>query len=315
MSNLQDLLTDGVRYDPRYLPSLNSDHLPMTLCAMVGLGGDHEFCLSYRNDYISILREIPSVRPLSDWRQGIGGRDAYPALLTWFRKEVDTKGIAATVNEYLPQFIDSLPLDAFHPLIRLGYSIDFHSGAETAAALAYLACSHRSMPMDINRPIVLEGELKKQVKAGSQTPLRSNFSAGILALVDSGAYPTGRAANVGECAALALDIYRGTRNFFALHMVTAAQAVRICSRLIDEKLAVAALTGALLAAHRVVGSPCFDRNHAMSVPDRLDREHTYKYAWACLSEYRHYGDERYADEIRGFRDKGLIEDWSAKNEI
>lgn len=315
MNNLQDLLIDGIRYDPRYLPSLNSDHLPMTLCAITGLGGTHDFCLSYRKDYIRILREIPSAQPLPDWHQGIGERDAYPELLAWFRKEVDSKGIGATVSEYLPRLIDSLPLDAFHPIIRLGYAIDFESPAETAAALAYLTSSHHTIPVDSDLSVALESELKNQARGRTQTPLGHNFSSSILALLDSGEYPTGRAAGMSECAAAALDIYRSTRNFFALHMVTATQAVRVCSPLVDEELAVAALTGALLAAHKVVGSPDFDRDGVMPVPDRLDREHTYKYAWACLSEHRHYGDERYADEIRGFREKGLIADWSARDEV
>jgi hypothetical protein len=121
--------------------------------------------------------------------------------------------------------------------------------------------------------------------------------------------------DLNNCAAVALDIYRSTRNFFALHLVTATQAIRICSEFIDAKLALAALTGSLLAAHQVLGSPAFDRADPLPIPDRLDREHAYKYAWACLSEYRLYGDELYIDEIRGFRERGLIPAWCAKKEV
>ncbi len=39
MDSLQELLVDVTRYDPRYLPSRNADHMPMTLCAISGLGG------------------------------------------------------------------------------------------------------------------------------------------------------------------------------------------------------------------------------------------------------------------------------------
>lgn len=35
---LNQLLDQGLEFDPHYLPSMNSDHLPMTLCAMAGLG-------------------------------------------------------------------------------------------------------------------------------------------------------------------------------------------------------------------------------------------------------------------------------------
>ena len=57
------------------------------------------------------------------------------------------------------------------------------------------------------------------------------------------------------------------------------------------------------------------RDTPMAVPDELDKEHRYKYVWACLSEYRHYRDERYAEEIREFRDRGLVPAWCAAGEI
>ena len=67
MKTLQDLLSDGTRYDPHYLPSMNSDHMPMTLCAISGLGGDDETCNIYRDDYRKILREIRAEAPLERW--------------------------------------------------------------------------------------------------------------------------------------------------------------------------------------------------------------------------------------------------------
>ena len=132
---------------------------------------------------------------------------------------------------------------------------------------------------------------------------------GICELLDDDDYPAGRISEISEAASVALDLFRSTRNFFALHMVTATQAVRICSELIDKKLALAALTGGLLAAHQVVGSPDFDRDSPMPVNSRLDNEHNFKYAWACLSEYRYYRDDRYLEEIQGLRQNGLIPEW------
>ncbi len=114
---------------------------------------------------------------------------------------------------------------------------------------------------------------------------------------------------------MALDIYLSTRNFFALHMVTATQAIRICSEFIDNKLALAALTGGLLAAHKVVGSPCINREKAMLMSNSLGLEHAYKYAWTCLSEYRHYGGARYAEEIIDLRKLEFIPHWCASDEI
>jgi len=75
------------------------------------------------------------------------------------------------------------------------------------------------------------------------------------------------------------------------------------------------LTGGLLAAHKVVGSPNFDQDNPMPMPNSLDQEHTYKYAWACLSEYRHYGDDRYIEEIKMLRESGLVPLWGAGDEV
>jgi hypothetical protein len=315
MNNLQEMLADGLRYDPRYLPSLNSDHMPMTLCAITGLGGDLDACLAYRDDYRKILREITQAEPAPDWRAGIGQRDHYPALLDWFRQEVTSKGIAPTVEQYLPEFVGSMALDAFHPVIRLGYAIDFGSEAETAASLAYLISAARPLPADVSLSIDLEERLRAQVAAGPGEFTSTGFGNRILELQGEGEYPVGCAADLQECAARSLEIYRSTRDFFALHLVTATQAARICSNVADSEQVRAALTGALLAAHKVVGSPAFDRADVLPAPDRLGREHTFKYAWACLSEYRYYGDVCYVEEIRAFRDHGLIPDWCAQDEV
>jgi hypothetical protein len=315
MDSLQALLIDGTRYDPRYLPSRNADHMPMTLCAISGLGGHLDALSAYRDQYKKILHEIPSVNASPDWRQDIGRNESYPSLLAWFTEQVAEKGIASAVSEYLPEFIGSLAMEAFHPVIRLGYAIDFKSEAETAAALAYIVSSHKNVPVNVDHTIDIRSEMQAQVRTGPRSFKKPGFTRGICDLLDDDDYPVGRTANIDDAAIIALDIFRSTRNFFALHMVTATQAVRICSEFIDKKLALAALTGSLLAAHQVVGSPDFDRDHSLPVNDRLDDEHNYKYAWACLSEYRHYGDDRYLEEIQGLRQSGLIPQWCAVDEV
>ncbi len=315
MDSLQELLVDGTRYDPRYLPSRNADHMPMTLCAISGLGGQLDALIAYRERYKKILHEIPSVDANPNWRQGIGQNESYPSLLAWFREQVAERGIESTVSKYLPEFIGSIAMEAFHPIIRLGYAIDFKSDAETAAALAYMASSHKNVPVNIDHTIDIRNEMQAQVRTGPRSFKKTGFTRSIFELLDDDDYPVGRATDISDAAIISLDIFRSTRNFFALHMVTATQAVRICSEFIDKKLALAALTSGLLAAHQVVGSPDFDHNHSMPVNDMLGDEHNYKYAWACLSEYRHYGDDRYLDEIQGLRQSGLIPKWCAADEV
>ena len=265
MNSLQELLIEGIRYDPRYLPSRNADHMPMTLCAISGLGGNQDALLAYRDQYKKILHEICPVSARPDWRQGIGRNESYPSLLAWFSKQIAENGIQSTVSEYLPEFIGSLAMEAFHPIIRLGYAIDFKSEAETAAALAYIACSHKNVPINVYHTVDIRTEMFGQVKAGPRSFKETGFTRGIYELLDENCYPLGRTADISDAAIVALDVFRSTRNFFALHMVTVTQAVRICSELVDKNLALAALTGGLLAAHQVVGSPSFNRDYSMPV--------------------------------------------------
>lgn len=309
MNTLHQLLDDGIRYDPHYLPSMNSDHMPMTLCAIVGLGGTIDDCLAYRDDYSRILHEFEPLPAIEDWRAGLGDDACYPALQGYFLAEIKKRGISETVSQYLPQILPGLAMDAFHPIIRLGYAIDFESDSESAAALAYMVSCHRPVPTS-NTPLSISGVLQSQAEQGSLALTQNRFGALIQELIDQGVYPVGCAASLEACARSALDVYLGTRNFFALHLVTATQAVRICSRLVDEEVALSSLTGSILASHLALGSPTI--GEPQPVPDRLDREHTFKYAWACLSEYREYGDPRYLAEIRGFREAGLIPAWCAR---
>jgi hypothetical protein len=310
---LNKLLADGIRFDPHYVPSLNSDHLPMTLCAMTGLGASHEQLLAFRADYCSILRPVASHTRESaikgdEWRSLIGVSDGYAELLRYLLQTISTKGIDATLREYLPEFIDSLALAAFHPVIRLGFAIEARCQEEVAASLAYLITTHRPVPASIGKVCDLEEQLKVQAGAGKIIEMRS-FGSALVDLISQERYPNVSATDFDICARMSLTVYRSTRNFFALHMVTATYAVRVCSKYLDEGRALGALTRALLGAHLVVGSPGFDAVNPAPVPDKLDMPHAYKYLYVCLKEYQHYGDERYLKEITDFCTKGLVPAW------
>jgi hypothetical protein len=305
---LQELLEQGVRYDPHYLPSMNSDHLPMTLCAMQGLGATDSLLQQFEAEYRLRLRRVSSNLLSAGWRGAVGNPGEYLGLMHYLRAQIDQTSINEVVKEFLPEFLSGLALDAFHPIIRLGYAIDFESASETAAALAYLITSYREVPFSQQHIIDLPVALAQQVDAGSQPFNQARFSQRMTELIDVLGYPVGT-ASFEVCANCALEIYMGTRDFFALHMVTATQAARICARLVDPQLAMTCLTGAILAAHKAVGSPDFAEPKPLN--SSLDPEHSLKYAWACLSEFGAYGDPRYLDEVQAFRDRGLIPAWCA----
>ena len=53
-------------------------------------------------------------------------------------------------------------------------------------------------------------------------------------------------------------------------------------------------------------SPTFEAAAKMPIPAEIDREHGIKYAYACLQEYEFRRDDRYLEEIAGFKREGLI---------
>jgi hypothetical protein len=308
MSELQHMLNDGVRFDPHYLPDLNSDHLPMTLCAMSGLGASTSTLHAFRDSYMLRLRPVEGAPAIENWRDAIGDASAYDPLRVLLLEQVERLGISALVRQYLPEFSDSIALEAFHPLIRLGYAIDFESPVETAAALAYLITSHRPVSAGGSAMVDFRDALDQQALQKPAVFTSVRFGDRVLELAENGDYPNVTARSFAECAAGALAVYMGTRNFFALHMVTATHAARICARvLVDPTIMLASLSNALLAAHGIVGNPEFDS--PVPVPQRLDPEHAFKYAWSCLSEYREYGGQSYLGEIEAFRNQELIPDW------
>lgn len=310
-TTLDELLADGVRFDPHYLPSMNSDHMPMTLCALYSLGADARTLQAYRHDYARVLRPVASppgtVTGLIDWRDARGDVDAYGTLLICLQTLIGQQGIKTTVADILPALLPGMAAQAFHPVIRLAYGIEFCVPAEVAAALAYMITTTVEVPLAtaviVDLQVMVEEQAQKPVDGNWR-----NFGEGLQRLLQSRQYPQGRVLELAECAALALAAYRSTRNFFALHMVTATQAVRVCSPYVDSAVLLAATTGALLAAHRLVGSPKLGL--PAPAPDKLDREHCYKYVYACLAEYRHYADQSYLEEVAGFCRQHLVAAWA-----
>lgn len=309
---LHQLLDDGVRFAPHYPPVWNSDHLPMTLSAMFGLGATEEQLKSFRQDYMSrLIPQAETKVPVTHWRTGLGSRRAYPALLDWFAQALREQPTEELVEAVLRETLPAISMDAFHPVIRLGFARQVESPSETAASLAYLVSTQREFPIGFEQ-IDLAGAVERQAAEGDLGVNTGRFSPSILSLLESRQYPVGTAGSLREVADVALSLYQSTRNFFALHLVTATQALRMAIPKSLEKEAISSMTGALLASHLVLGSPALT-SEPLPAPSQLDPEHSFKYVWACWSEYEAYGNESYLDEIERFRMANLVPEWTAES--
>ena len=306
---LTQMLSDGTKFAPLYKPANNSDHLPMTLCAMQGLGATQEVLLAFKEEYEQRLHVWQFDKAIDDWRHGLGVPSSYPALLQFFQLRLAEQDNENVIGEVLSRCLRSIALDAFHPIIRLGYAIDFGSEDEIAAGLAYIVSVHRDMPLD-SAAIELMQTVINQSEAAPLTLTANRFGPSIFELVERDLYPTGSATSFATLARVALRLYQSTRNFFALHLVTATQALRCAVTEKTESEGIAAMTSAILASHLVLGSPALT-DDPLPAPANLDPEHAYKFVWACLAEYREYGDDEYLDEIESFRQAGLVPSWAA----
>jgi hypothetical protein len=302
---LKQLLDAGWQYDPDYLPSYDSDHLPMTLSAMATLGASDEVLTAFQASYRQRLRPVESGPEISQLQDGRGCKEAFASMRLLLLASIADQGLAAVVGEHLPRLLPSLATGAFHPLIRLGFALNNQHEMEVSSALAYWMTS--SFRPQLNAPIQAK-HLTEVLSADQSVGMATGpFGQGLNVLVERNIYPAPVSTTLADCASASLDVYLGTRNFFALHLVTATEAARACRAYVSEAELVAALSAALRAAYLVLDAPNFDQ--ALPIPARLDQEHALKYVYACSSEYQAWGDPRYLEEIKGFKTAELVPEW------
>ena len=140
---LERLLRDHRdRFDYLYQGWL-SDHGPMALMAMSGLGIGRKAIETFAATYQTRLDPLPPANGVigrDTYPSRVGDATAYPAFVVFFDHEIRTAGWRETVATYLPDLISGWVRDALHPAIRLAYGIEFEVETEVAAGLAYFAC-------------------------------------------------------------------------------------------------------------------------------------------------------------------------------
>jgi hypothetical protein len=304
MNTLTTLLDEGARFDPHYLPAMNADHLPMALVAIDELGGNAEQLRDFQKRYQARLRNVVGGPDIATVAEGRGRFEAFSGLRNLLREEITGQGSAAVLRQYLPDLLPSVAAGAFHPIIRLGFALKANHAGEIASALAYWLIQDLTPSPGSAQP----GTLKACLQQSDPVPLESGrFDAALKQLVDADLYPPPVATSLAECAATSLEVYLGTRNFFALHFVTATQAARMCLPYVEESLLVASLSAAIRAGYLAVDAPDFAR--PLPVPEQLDEAHCIKYVYACGEEYQYYGDPRYREEMENFAAAGLVPHW------
>ena len=321
------LLDDDLGRDPVTGEGL-SNHLPMALIALHRLGADDErlrrFAARYRTRLVPVRSPTGPVPPGERPPLGIGRH--LGDLLAHYRGAIAADGVDPVLRRDLPGLMPGLGGAAFHGLIRLGYALDRGREVDVAAGLAYLADVTQRVPVpgpggDLTAAGLIAA-VGETMGAGARRGAGEGFSSAFarvaadprfVAAADRVAVGT---VGLDAVARLTHGLYAGTRDFFALHTLTATHATRLVLDRMDESdrpAAVAALAVAVTAAWVVVGAPAFapmpeagagggtdvaaadvpswERIAAEAVAD--DDEHVIKVVYSCREEARARADERY----------------------
>lgn len=305
MDLLTQLLDEGAGFDPHYVPSMNTDHLPMALVALSNLGATEVVLKDFQTRYKERLRPVIDGPDVPSIAAGRGRFEAFAGIRQILNAEIAEKGVDEVLAQQLPALLPSLASGAFHPMIRLGFALRANHVGEVASALAYWLVQ----PFDPKlKPTKTGVGMRKTLETLDVVDVPpGRFGAGLSLLDEKDLYPAPLDTTLADCASASLDVYLGTRNFFALHFVTATQAARQCLPYANEDLMVQSLTAAIQAGYLVVGAP--EVAQPLPAPAQLDEEHAIKYVYACSEELAFYGDVRYQHEISGFVDAGLVPKW------
>lgn len=298
----------GAAHAPHYPPSDNSDHGPMAYLAMFGLGIDiaeiEHFSIRYRRK-LAPLSPPDGIVGAPELARHRGRRESYSALVEFFESRIEADGWETTLARHLPDLISGWVKDAFHPLIRLSYGVEFRVPSEIAAGLAYLtitgddpalAAHARRAPLANDRDY-LGAVARLSDPAYTRGPFNARYSRIVAnAALSPGAGNADRP--LAELSRRCLDVFHVTHDFFALHLVTGSHAFRICAPWAGPD-AHALFTVGLATAYLAIGAPSFGPLEESLKPRRIEGlshasdEHDIKIAYSCAAQAAAFGDDAF----------------------
>jgi len=235
-----------------------ASHLSMSLVALEALGAPSDVLEDTFAEF-----ERSDADPRED-----------PAAVDAVRAEIVRDGIDTVVRARMPVLAHGPSTHLFHAAIRLSYALD--AGHEGQVAGALVDWERRNSVLDAPEPTrgtrrmdevlsILKADpevtsRRHSIRGLDQIARLDGFRAGVADLATD-------ATTFDEIADLALHSHVVADDFFTLHMVTGAHAVRVVSERLDDttsRLLGARTVQAMVAAHLGVGSPRVPR------PEELD---------------------------------------------
>ena len=322
---LNTLLDQGLNFAPEYHGGL-SNHLPMALVALQGLGADASRLGRFAHSHAQRLQPLaadstsPTAAPdTTSEPQGLRRPEAYRELFDSLRDRLACDGRQAVLAAVLPQLLPGIGAAAFHGLIRTAYGLDSGHDGELAAGLAYWTSRHLPLLAALPQSVRQGGNgsesdlnvarwIDTLAKACAHCPaVPGLISQRMRSVAATEAFHqhVGRlrvdTQTLAQLAALAADRYLASRDFTVLHLVTSGHALRLLLPLLDEPLAAVrwysvAFGAALLSSHVSLNrvASCVDPLDWPELAARAiacDDEHVIKLVYSCRAEAR-AGDDR-----------------------
>ena len=283
------------RHGPVYAGYL-SNHLPMVLLALDGLGASQPFVDDFFEYYVQRLKP-PELLP------------EYPQRYTHFLDRVERDGVNSTLHAHLPRLISGWYRDAYHPFIRISYGVHFDIPREVAAGLAYLdiceanptlaSIAKSSRATDKDADTVFQDLRTWQCNYDPMTP----FGARADAAIDDERFaslPGEVPDTMHAVTRVAFEIFASTHDFFALHLVTGAHAYRILFEYAGADRERLFMLG-VAAGYLAVNTPNFKPLEAGELPSDIDwlalcrrDEHDYKLTYSALEQAQYWHDPSFA---------------------
>ena len=321
--SLGQLLEDAQRFAPSYGGGL-SNHLPMTLIALHGLGADSAVLAAHALRYAKRLE--PQHRgdmqiDVARFERYLGDWSAHLSYKDFFAKAIVQNGFEQTLAAWWPQLAPGVAAAGFHGLIRLAYGIDAKVAAEQASGLAYIASGYTPLidndsPIPAGfeaAPVTLErlrvafaghkidaGLIMEELRLATEEP---QFFPGIrMPMLDSA---EACALLRSDLARQAVRIYLADPNFNSLHLVTATHALEVVLDHLPEAMHARTLAHfwvAFCAGYVGIGAPVpadvaatgtVNWQPAIDVALNTPNDHTIKMVHTCRAQFARHGDAAY----------------------
>ena len=161
---LSNLINNEMAEDSFFHPNLGgvtnggmSNHYPMTIMSLAGLGADDEAIIRFRQLWpryrAHVSKDLALVDTgevtLDNWCDYLGESNRLLEFQRVFLLGINKFGITEFTRQALEKMKLSLPMGLFHPLIQLSFAVDHGDQKLIANALAYFAIRYQRLYLNI----------------------------------------------------------------------------------------------------------------------------------------------------------------------